>query len=191
MAGPKKGRNGGYGDTFPRPENVPSYTATHKQHARQTARWQHSAKLGALFLESVAASLATHPPRRAHRSTSAKQIRHALKLKSDCSTVPSDELRDAAEELVDTTVESRLWACALVLSGHGLPLETDEFSELIGEEQLWQSVEYRLMIREWARYELKMSNALCQRNFGSPSTKYGGFLSTSAFLCTCESSKYV
>jgi hypothetical protein len=172
LAGPKKAHDGSYSATYPRPQSVPSHAGLANTTDDPLEWVHHGVTHGTQVLESIAASLADHPPRQAHKGKTSHLVHVSLLQKGDCSAMSLNSVRNAAEHALGVAVESRLWACAVVRSAYGVRVVDTDLAAAIGEELLWQSVEYRIMLREWAQHGLRNSGALCRRGWGSPSTTY-------------------
>lgn len=98
-------------------------------------------------------------------------VRNGLRRFPDCSDLTADAVRDAAEAVVGGVVESRLWACLVLRASHGLPVRSRELGVAVGSELLFLSAEFRMLVRDVTRYVFANSHGLCQKGFGSPSTK--------------------
>eukprot|EP00037_Helgoeca_nana_P030849 m.386124 g.386124 ORF g.386124 m.386124 type:complete len:1038 (+) comp28279_c0_seq1:119-3232(+) len=174
LAGPKKAHDGSYSATYPRPQSVPSHAGLANTTDDPLEWVHHGVTHGTQVLDSIAASLADHPPRQAHKGKTSHLVHVSLLQKGDCSAMSLNSVRNAAEHALGVAVESRLWACAVFRAAYGVRVVDADLAAAIGEELLWQSVEYRIMLREWAQHGLRNSGALCRRGWGSPSTKYLG-----------------
>eukprot|EP00041_Stephanoeca_diplocostata_P022697 m.543855 g.543855 ORF g.543855 m.543855 type:complete len:1112 (+) comp22132_c0_seq8:263-3598(+) len=78
----------------------------------------------------------------------------------------SYDTRDVASAVLGgEQVESRLWACFVVITS--LNITDSNFVAKIGAERAWLSTEYRFFLRELQRREMIMSGGSCHRNFGA------------------------
>jgi hypothetical protein len=190
-AGPTKGRTGGYGETVPRPASVASYAnVAARWSAVETkeladsggAKWVSEAERGgATFLHHVAMSMTEEHVAQFNgsipgvslvdgRAAALKFVTiDAMRRAGDCSKIATSKLHEAAEAVLEASVESRLWACIVLRSALGLPVEDPALASVVGTEKLWHSPEYRILLREWTRHNLRHSGGMCTRGFG---TKY-------------------
>eukprot|EP00035_Acanthoeca_spectabilis_P012987 m.236125 g.236125 ORF g.236125 m.236125 type:complete len:1045 (+) comp15772_c0_seq1:37-3171(+) len=168
QAGPKRAADGGYSATFPRLSAVSASALTH------ASTWGPlGASIGGSFLGSVADIVKEHPVPVVSRDTdNYTMVRNGLRRFPDCGDLTADAVRDAAEVVVGGVVESRLWACVVLRASHGLPVRSRELGVAVGSELLFLSAEFRMLVRDVTRYVFANSHGLCQKGFGSPSTKF-------------------
>jgi len=182
-AKPAVGPGGGFGETVPRPLTVAAFAPLLSTWSGDTSkagaaveRWRlRAAEVGGGLLRPIAAgfSMRGGVVSSAARAAVSRHVTVArFGDRGDCAGVATGDLLDGAEAVLGVAVESRLWACAVVRGALELSIETPSLAEAVGWERLWQSPDYRTLLREWSRYDLGSSGGLCERGFGTESQKF-------------------
>jgi hypothetical protein len=171
VAGPSRDRHGGYSETVPRPDLVPSFTSSAEHLSTLSEDWRKHARIqGFQALRAIAPNIKSVM----YKQAAVKKLVPAqmASATATCSIAMSDKIRDAAEAALGVAVESRVWACVVVRAALGLQLENEDLAMVIGAERMFYTAEFRLFLREWTRFELSTSSAMCERGWGLNSTKY-------------------
>jgi hypothetical protein len=171
-AGPARDRNGGFSETVPRPDLVPSFTANSDGLSSLSEDWRRHARIqGYQALRAVAPTI--ERAMLSKRSVVSKLVSAEVAFATTTCIIDfRDTIRDAAEVALGVAVESRVWACVVVRAALGLQLENENLATVIGAERMFYTAEFRLFLREWNRFELSTSGAMCERGWGLSSTKY-------------------